>query len=87
MPLDWRPTNGRSIRGSPRERRTRSGKVVGSYRPPLPYFTYWAEANWDTSEPGFMVVAPSGARMKWVKTEDEARMEVKRRQRSARGEG
>jgi hypothetical protein len=66
------------------ERRTRSGKVVGSYRPPLDDFTYWAEAHAETSKPGFMVVAPSGARMKWVKTEDEARMEVKRRQRAAR---
>lgn len=66
------------------ERRTRSGKVVGSYRQPLPDFTYWAEANWDTSEPGFMVVAPSGARLSWHRNEDEARMQVKREQRAAR---
>jgi hypothetical protein len=65
------------------ERRTRSGKIVGSYKPPLDDYTYWRENNWDTDEPGFMVVAPSGARLKWVKTEDEARMEVKRRQRDA----
>jgi hypothetical protein len=71
------------------ERRTRSGKVVGSYRPPLDDFTYWPERQGYSGQPhygeaGFVVVAPSGARMKWVKTEDEARMEVKRRQRAAR---
>jgi hypothetical protein len=66
------------------ERRTRSGKIVGSYKPPLDDYAYWSENNWDTDEPGFMVVAPSGARLKWVKTEDEARMEVKRRRLSGR---
>jgi hypothetical protein len=66
------------------ERRTRSGKVVGSYKPPLDDFTYWAENNWDDDEPGFIVVAPSGARLSWHRTEDEARMQVKRHQRDAR---
>jgi hypothetical protein len=58
--------------------------MVGSYKPPLDDYTYWAENNWDTSEPGFMVVAPSGARLSWHRTEDEARMQVKRKQRAAR---
>ena len=54
-------------------RRTRLGKEVGSYRQPLEACTYWAENNWTTNERGFMVVYPSGARHKWVATEDEAR--------------
>ena len=66
------------------ERRTRSGNIVGSYKAPLDDYAYWSERSWDTNEPGFVVVAPSGARLKWVKTEDEARMEVKRRQREER---
>jgi hypothetical protein len=49
------------------ERRTRSGKVVGSYHPPLDRRTYWAEKDWTTGEDGFVVVAPSGARIEWVR--------------------
>lgn len=33
------------------------GKVVGSYKPPLTGFAVWPEAG------GYVVVAPSGARM------------------------
>ena len=58
--------------------RTRLGKEVGSYKQPLDGYTYWSENNWKTNEPGFMVVAPSGARLTWVATEDEARAEAER---------
>lgn len=57
--------------------RTRLGKEVGSYKQPLDGWTYWAEKNWGTNEDGFMVVAPSGARMEWVKTEKLAQAIVK----------
>lgn len=67
------------------ERRTRTGKIVGSYKPPLDDYTYWAEPHAETSEPGYMVVAPPRARLTWHRTEDEARMQVKRKQREARG--
>jgi hypothetical protein len=66
-------------------RRTRLGKVVGSYRPPLDEWTYWAEANWTDNRSGFMVVAPSGARMTWHESENAARAEVAQRNRE-RGE-
>jgi hypothetical protein len=69
------------------DRRSPSGKLVGSYKPPLEDYTYWADDSRDTGEPGFMVVAPSGARLSWHKTEDEARMQVKRKQREARRPG
>jgi hypothetical protein len=39
------------------ERRTMRGKVVGSYKPPANDFAVWPEAG------GYVVVAPSGARM------------------------
>jgi hypothetical protein len=39
------------------EKRTRLGKVVGSYNPPLDGWTYWPEKNWTTREDGFVVVA------------------------------
>lgn len=35
------------------------GKVVGSYKPPATDFAVWPEAG------GYVVVAPSGARMTW----------------------
>lgn len=58
------------------ERRTRSGKVVGSYRQPLDGFTYWPERNWTTGENGFIVVAPSGARMRWHADEASALLDA-----------
>jgi hypothetical protein len=54
------------------ERRTRLDKVVGSYKRPLPSWTYWSENDWTTGEPGYVVVAPSGARIEWVASEGEA---------------
>jgi hypothetical protein len=63
------------------ERRTRSGKTVGSYKPPLDGWTYWAEKNWTTREDGFVVVAPSGARFEWVKDEAEALLLAETRNR------
>jgi hypothetical protein len=55
--------------------RTRLGKTVGSYRTPLDQFVYWPESN------GYMVVAPSGARMKWHETEEAAKADVTQRNR------
>lgn len=52
--------------------RTRLGKVVGSITTDPNGFTYWAEKDWSTGEDGFVVVAPSGARMSWFPTETEA---------------
>lgn len=52
--------------------RTRLGKVVGSVTRPLEGWTYWPEANWQTRAPGFIVVAPSGARWDWHETEAAA---------------
>ena len=43
--------------GKDMERRTRSGKIVGSYRQPLEGWTYWPEKNSTTGEDGFVVVA------------------------------
>ena len=43
---------------------------------------YWPEKNWTTGEPGFVVVAPSGARTKWYASEEEATQEVCREQRA-----
>jgi hypothetical protein len=63
------------------ERRTRSGKIVGSYRQPLDRWTYWAEKNWTTNEDGFVVIAPSGARFEWVKDESEALLIAETRNR------
>jgi hypothetical protein len=54
-------------------KRTARGHIVGSYRPPLNGFAYWPEAN------GFMVVAPSGARMKWHENEDDAIRDAQQR--------
>lgn len=59
--------------------RTRLGKVVGSVKLPLREFTYWPEKNWTTQVPGFVVVAPSGARLTWFPTEQEAQSEVNRK--------
>lgn len=56
--------------------RTRLGKVVGSIRTDPQGFTYWAERNWTTQEDGFMVIAPSGARMSWHKSEADAQRRV-----------
>lgn len=61
--------------------KTRLGKEVGSYKRPLEGYVYWPEKNWTTGESGYMVVAPSGARMTWVATEHEACAEVARRNR------
>jgi hypothetical protein len=66
------------------ERRTRSGKVVGSYRQPLDGWTYWAEKNITTREDGFVVVAPSGARFEWVKDEAEALLIAETRNRETK---
>jgi hypothetical protein len=63
------------------ERRTRSGKIVGSYRPPLEGWTYWAEKDWTTGEDGYVVVAPSGARFEWVRDEAEALLLAETRNR------
>ena len=63
------------------QQRTRLGKRVGSYTPPLRAFTYWAEENWQTHEPGFVVVAPSGARMTWHRLERDAQAEAARSNR------
>jgi hypothetical protein len=61
------------------ERRTQSGKAVGSGQAPLPEYTYRAEPHGNTNESGFQVVAPSGAPLSWYKTEDEAQAEVERK--------
>jgi hypothetical protein len=60
-------------------RLTRLGKLVGSYRRPLNAWTYWPESDWQTREEGFVVVAPSGARMSWHRDERAAQDEVARR--------
>lgn len=57
---------------------TRLGKVVGSVKTDPAGWTYWAEKNWTTNEPGFITIAPSGARMKWCRTREEAEAEVAR---------
>ncbi len=57
-------------------RRTRLGKVVGSYRAPLEGFTY---SRWDSS-PTWYVLAPSGARLTAHETMAEAAAEAARRQ-------
>ncbi len=59
-------------------KRTRLGKVPGSVRG-TDGWTYLPEANWLTGERGFMVVAPSGARTDWFRTEVEAATEAARR--------
>ena len=58
--------------------RTRLGKVVGSIKTDPAGWTYWAERKWDTGEPGYVTVAPSGARWTWYATEEEARARVNR---------
>jgi hypothetical protein len=63
------------------DKRTRLGKIVGSYRQPLEGWTYWAEKNWDTKEDGYVVVAPSGARFEWVRDEAEALLIAETRNR------
>ena len=65
----------------PMEKRTRLGKVVGSYRPPLQAWTYWAEKNWTTGEDGWVVVAPSGARFEWIPDEADALLIAETRNR------
>lgn len=55
--------------------RTRLGKVVGSYRPPLQAWTYWQEGS------VWYVVAPSGARITSHATETDARAEAAQRNR------
>jgi hypothetical protein len=65
----------------PMERRTRSGKIVGSYKPPLDRWVYWPEKNWTTRDDGFVVVAPSGARFEWVHDEAEALLIAETRNR------
>jgi hypothetical protein len=62
-------------------KRTRLGKVVGSYKPPLDGWTYWAEKNWTTREDSFVVVAPSGARFEWVRDEADALLIAEMRNR------
>ena len=63
------------------EKRTRLGKIVGSYRPPLEGWTYWSEKNWKTGEAGYVVVAPSGARFEWIRDETEALLLAETRNR------
>ena len=65
-------------------KRMRLGKCVGSAGRQLDGWTYWPEANRLTGERGFMVVAPSGARTDWFRTEVEAATEAARR--AQRGE-
>jgi len=67
--------------GKDMERRTRSGKIVGSYRQPLEGWTYWPEKNSTTGEDGFVVVAPSGARIEWVREEAQALLLAETRNR------
>lgn len=57
---------------------TRLGKVVGSIKTDPDGWTYWAERNWTTNEPGYITVAPSGARMRWFADEADAQAEVER---------
>lgn len=64
-------------------KRTRLGKKVGSVRRPLEGWTYWPEKNWLTGGSGFVVVAPSGARMGWYATEQEAADEAARQNEGA----
>ena len=59
-------------------KRTGLGKASGSVRRSHGW-TYLPEANWLTGERGFMVVAPSGARADWFRTEVEAATEAARR--------
>lgn len=53
-------------------KRTRLGKTVGSITTDPEGFCYWPEKNWTTNEPGFVTVAPSGARMQWFANEADA---------------
>lgn len=59
-------------------RRTRLGKIVGSYRPPLEAFTYWRQDG------AWTVVAPSGARIETHATEARARASAERHNREWR---
>jgi hypothetical protein len=52
------------------EKRTRSGKVVGSVRTNPSGWTCWKESD------RWMLVAPSGARIKAYDSEEEARREA-----------
>jgi len=56
------------------ERRTMRGKVVGSYKPPLAEFAVWPEVG------GYVVVAPSGARLTRHSDATQAETERDRRQ-------
>jgi len=58
-------------------KRTRLGKVVGSFRTDAEGWTYWPEKDWTTNAPGFQVIAPSGARMEWFAQERDAREKVR----------
>lgn len=53
--------------------KTRLGKTVGSVKTPLSAWGYWPESG------GFVVVAPSGARMVQFATESEAIAECAKR--------
>ena len=64
-------------------RRARPAKVSGSVRRPLDTYVYWPERHWQTGEPGFMVVSPSGGRLFWHASEASAVAEVKRLRREA----
>jgi hypothetical protein len=55
------------------EKRTRSGKVVGSVRTNPEGWVIWPEGD------KWMLVAPSGARWKSYDTEDDARREAQGR--------
>lgn len=57
-------------------KRTRLGKEVGSIKTDVDGFTYWAENDWTTGAPGFMLIAPSGARIKWFADEASVKVEV-----------
>ena len=49
---------------------------------PLPEYKHRAERHWKTNEPGFQVVAPSGALLSWYPTEEEAKAEAERKSAS-----
>jgi hypothetical protein len=62
-------------------KRTRLGKVVGSYKPPLDGWTVLVGEELDTREDGFVVVAPSGVRFEWVRDEADALLLAETRNR------
>jgi hypothetical protein len=63
-----------------RSNRTRLGKVIDSVKLADGPFYYRPEAHWQTGEAGFIVVAPSGARLNWFANEADAAADVAREQ-------